>query len=305
MKNNYLAVSGRLMNILGYIAAALSAIAFGLTPLIASHVEANGLSSMEMTFLRGAIAAVVLGVINLIRKESFQLKLKEAIVIAVLSLTGSVLTTIFLMKSYLCIDTSIATTLNFTYPVVVLLIGILVYKEKATKHTFICFGLCMLGILAFCNPIGNFTWKGFFLAFASGIVYGFYVIYMDKSRILASVSMWCFTFWFFAFTAIIMIPVMFVLGDWKTLASLGGLFWSSVYALGDGLLAVIFIQIAVKYIGSRRASLIGAMEPVTSLIIGCLVLGEVLTVRSVIGIALVLAATTYLILLQGNKEKTG
>lgn len=285
----------------GYLCAALSAILFGLTPLVASQVEANRIGCIEITFLRGVMVSLVIGIFNLIRKEQFRISRKEALTIAVLAISGSILTTILLVESYSFIETGIATTLNFCYPVVVLVMGIVLYQEKANRHTYICFGLCMAGIIAFCNPTGYFTWKGFFLALASGVTYGFYVIYMDKSKILDTVSLWCFTFWFFAMTAILMIPVMLWAGDWPALASARGLAWSAVYSIGDGLFASLCIQLAVKRIGSRNTTLIGALEPVTSVIVGCLLFEEALTPRSFIGIALILAATTYLIL---SKEKT-
>ena len=53
---------------------------------------------------------------------------------------------------------------------------------------------------------------------------------------------------------------------------------------------------AIKYIGATRTSVLGAMEPVTAVVVGIAVFGETFTVSIAIGIMLIVSAVTIIIL---------
>ena len=55
------------------------------------------------------------------------------------------------------------------------------------------------------------------------------------------------------------------------------------------------MTISIHYIGSTYAAILGALEPITALLVGTLVFGEKLTPRICLGIFLVLLAVTLLI----------
>jgi drug/metabolite transporter (DMT)-like permease len=55
---------------------------------------------------------------------------------------------------------------------------------------------------------------------------------------------------------------------------------------------------AIRRIGPTRTSILGALQPVTAVILGVLFLGEHLYFRSVIGIALILAAVSVIVMHQ-------
>ena len=52
---------------------------------------------------------------------------------------------------------------------------------------------------------------------------------------------------------------------------------------------------AIGYIGSTPTAILGAMEPVTAVIIGVTVFGEQLTFRNVVGLLLIVTAVTLVI----------
>ena len=55
------------------------------------------------------------------------------------------------------------------------------------------------------------------------------------------------------------------------------------------------MNLSIHYIGSTSAAILGALEPITALIIGVFVFGETLTPRICVGILLVLSAVTLLV----------
>ena len=52
---------------------------------------------------------------------------------------------------------------------------------------------------------------------------------------------------------------------------------------------------AVQLVGSVSVSILGALEPVTGLLIGVLLFGEILTVKAGIGVVLILLAVIVLV----------
>ena len=80
----------------------------------------------------------------------------------------------------------------------------------------------------------------------------------------------------------------------------GGKNWLNI--LGLGLWATMVSNItgvkAIRRIGPTHTSILGALQPVTAVILGVLFLGEHLYTRSLIGIILILAAVSVVVMHQ-------
>lgn len=278
---------------------------FGASPFLASFIFDYGTTPMMMGLLRVVCMLPVFGLIVLFKKEdNFRITFRQFLAVAALALTGGVLTTVLLYEAYTCIDASTATTLNFTYPIFVLAMGVIFYKDRVSKSVLISFVLCIAGILLFCNPTGHFTWRGFFFGLGSGVSYAIYVLYIDKSRILEEMHFYPFTFYFFLLSTIIFVPV--VMATEKLSFAIPATEWLYIilFAVVCGIGATVFFQIGVREIGSKKASILAAMEPVTSLVLGALFMGEPITFLNTAGIVLVLASTIVLVLF-GQAGETG
>lgn len=186
----------------GYYCAIAAAVAFGLQPLIATYAYSYGIGSNLLAFLKVLIMVPVFAIACICKKESLQLSKKQAADICVLAFTGAALTSSLLFASYRLIDTGMATSLNFTYPVFVLVLGALFYRDRFSKATWISLFICVCGVSLFCDLSSEFSWKGFGWALLSGLTYGIYVLYMEKSRIMESISFLAYTFYFFLFASL-------------------------------------------------------------------------------------------------------
>ena len=61
-------------------------------------------------------------------------------------------------------------------------------------------------------------------------------------------------------------------------------------AVVPAILALVMMVYAAKYIGSTPTAIMGALEPLTAVMIGILLFDEVFTLRLAIGIVLIFAA---------------
>ena len=73
--------------------------------------------------------------------------------------------------------------------------------------------------------------------------------------------------------------------------------WGLAFMLGllPTVMSLVLMVIAVHDIGSTPTAIIGALEPVTAVVISVALFGELLTVRLVIGILLILGAVMLIV----------
>ena len=129
----------------------------------------------------------------------------------------------------------------------------------------------------------------------SSLTYAVYIIIVNKSPLrLSSIKL---TFYVLVFGSIT-IAFYSVFGT-------GGLLQmppsARAWALGFMLallptvISLVTMAIAVREIGSTPTAIMGALEPLTAVVIGITIFGETLTIRLAIGIVLILAAVLTII----------
>ncbi len=126
----------------GYIYTALSAIIFGLMPLLTKIIIARGATSLTIAFFRVFYVTIVLFFVLKIKKIDLYLEKRDLLSAILTSIFGSGLTIIILNESYNYVDTGIATSLHFLYPLFVVCIMLFLLwgenKKETNTITIIC-----------------------------------------------------------------------------------------------------------------------------------------------------------------------
>ena len=84
----------------GVLCAVISALVFGITPVLASMTFEMGSNAMTLTFYRNALAVPVLLVVLLYRRENLKISLRDFAVLFLVSGLFSVSTTYLVYASY-------------------------------------------------------------------------------------------------------------------------------------------------------------------------------------------------------------
>ena len=265
----------------GYIYTALSAIIFGLMPLLTKIIIARGATSLTIPFFRVFYVTIVLFLVLKIKKIDFHLEKRDLLSVMLTSIFGSGLTIIILNESYNYVDTGIATSLHFLYPLFVAILCCFFYREKIKKKQIISLSFALVGIICFMSK-GNGSLFGYLLAIASGLTYAFYLVKMDKTGLVKMKAL-KLSFYLALFTTIEIFTMNLFMQDvvFKMDALSYGLLL--VLALSSSFLATVLLQKGVLLLGSTRASFICLLEPVTSMIVGILWLNEALTLNKGLG----------------------
>ena len=277
----------------GYIYTALSAIIFGLMPLLTKIIIARGATSLTIAFFRVFYVTIVLFFVLKIKKIDLHIEKREWLSVILTSVFGSGLTIIILNESYNYVDTGIATSLHFLYPLFVAILCCFFYGEKIKKKQIISLSFALVGIICFMSK-GNGSLFGYFLAIASGLTYAFYLVKMDKTG-LVKMNALKLSFYLALFTMLEIFTINLFMQDvvFKMDAIAYGLLL--VLALSSSFLATVLLQKGVLLLGSTRASFICLLEPVTSMIVGILFLGEALTLNKGLGdLAIIISLIIFL-----------
>ena len=289
----------------GVFYACISSMSFGFSPLFSLGLIAAGLSNFDVLSYRWGLAAIVLIIYSLAKKKTLRFNsFDEAWKTIVLSILRA-LTSVTLLIGYANISSGIASTINFMYPVIVTVCMVLFFGEKRSLIDYLAIGASIFGVylLASGDSIvaheGN-TKLGLTCSLISAFSFAAYYIVMKQTK-ADKIEVVKFTTWVMMLSALIFIACALIFEGKLTIVT-DGRNWLNI--LGLGLWATMVSNItgvkAIRRIGPTQTSVLGALQPVTAVILGVLFLEEHLYMRSVIGIGMILIAVCIIVMHQKN-----
>ena len=283
--------------IIGYPAGIITGITYGLNPLFGLPLMKAGASVEAILFFRYGIAVLILGAFLWLTKQTFKVSLKQAGILLVLGLLYTA-SSIFLFEAYNYIASGLATTLIFVYPVLVALIMVFL-RVVPSWQVWLAIVATFLGVIIMTqngdsqaiNPIGVL------LSLGSATVYAFFIVIINRSKAIGSISNSLLTFYSLMVGAFIFLgknllsdaPITTGIEGWGAWMNLVGL------ALLPTVVSTASLAISTRNIGATKASVLGVFEPITAILVGTVCLGEVLTTNIVVGILLAMGAVTFMI----------
>ncbi|GAA0178874.1 EamA family transporter [Clostridium sediminicola] len=277
----------------GSIFIILSAVIFGFTPILAKLSYLGGSNAIMLTFLRSFIALPVLYSILKYKRISLRITIELMKNIIILGFFGATLTTFFLYTSYNYISVGVATTIHFAYPTFVILSCILIYKERTSVNKILSLILATFGVLMFLGNNEGASMIGILLALLSAVSYAFLMVYMDKSE-LKELHPIKLSF----YLCIIIASSMFIYGLITNSLTLKltprAWLYSLIVSLCVSVGALSLFQLGIKYIGASTASILSMLEPITSIILGVIILHENISLLKIVGSSLIVAAVIIL-----------
>ena len=279
----------------GVILAIISAICYGMNPLGALFLYEEGLNVNSVIFYRFIFASILLAIFMIIKKDSFYLKFKEIILLALLGLLFGI-SAISLFNSFLYMDAGLASTVLFIYPIFVAIIMALFFKEKNSIITILSIIFAFLGVVLLYESDGaNVSNFGIFLVIVSSLCYAIYIVIINQYLKLSALKV---TFYSMLFCTITILIHSFFDSSLNImpLVNFNMWFYTIFLALVPTIISLLFLIKAIQLIGSTSASILGALEPLTAVLIGVYVFNEKITFWLVIGIVFILFGVILIVL---------
>ena len=291
----------------GIFYACISSASFGFSPLFSIGLLAAGLSNSDVLSYRWALAAIVLIVYAAVKGKTLRINsLDEAWKIALLSGLRA-LTSVTLLIGYANIASGIASTINFMYPVIVVFWMMLVHGEQKSWINLAAIALSILGVYLMASGDGlkiegGNTALGLACSIISAVSFAAYYILMKRTR-ADKIEVVKFTTWIMIMCAVYFIIGGLIVDGGITLVHDGKL-W--LYILGLALWSTMISNFtgvkAVRRIGPTLTSILGALQPLTAVILGVLFLDEHLGFKSIAGIVLILVSVLMVVTHQNMKK---
>lgn len=292
----------------GIFYAIISSASFGFSPLFSIALMVAGLSHFDILTYRWGIAAFVLMIYAAIREKTLKLNSFDEVWKIILLSALRAVTSITLLIGYANIASGIASTINFMYPVVVALCMMLFYGEKKSAANIISIAMSIFGVYLLAHGDGLIveggdTTLGLVCSIISAFSFAAYYLAMKRTK-ADKIEVVKFTTWIMLLSA-----VYFLIGG---LVTEGGISLvtdsrSWLYILGLGLWSTMVSSFtgvkAIRRIGPTLTSILGALQPLTAVILGVIFLDEHLGAKTVLGIALILVAVTIVVIHQGKSVK--
>jgi drug/metabolite transporter (DMT)-like permease len=198
------------------------------------------------------------------------------------------------------------------HPIVTLIIGWFLLKEKITKSKIASVLIAAIGIIILTEP---WDWKSFLtsivgdlLALFLGILYAFYILVnrwgtrntkeINPSVSIAWVLAWSFITGipFLIIFSFLPLPSILVAFSFENILKLGTIGLGFLLAFFGSLIPYGLIMIATRYIESSRTSILLLTEPIGAILLAYIFLNEDITIWYLIGgICILLAAITTIV----------
>jgi putative membrane protein len=285
----------------GLLIAGTSSVAFGFIPLFTLPLMAIGLRTPSILTYRFLFAALAMFPLLLYKKIDLRLTVREIGVLLSLGLVY-IASAMGLQLGYHYMPSGVATVVHFTYPVYVILLMLLFYRQRPTRVMILAILLAFFGVLCLSGlgleKVDRRFLIGMLIVAPTGLAYASYMVIVNKSVVRTMNNIKLSFYALLACGSGFLVIALF----WGGLQGIPSLeAWGLTIALAiiPTVVANITLVEGVKLIGSTMSAILGALEPLTAVVIGFLVFDEVLTPLRIVGVLLIILSV-LLIALSGR-----
>lgn len=272
----------------GSLFAILSGFCYGLVGYFGINILHADIAITTMLFWRFMVAGLCMCVLLVPQRKKQSIVTYSTKDLLLTIIYGAALysgTSIGYFMACTYIGTGPAMVVSFTYPAMIMMLHLFVYKTKMSKNYCLALALIISGMILLIDT-SNFaldmTGIGFGLLSAS-----FYAAYIlaNKKNIIPPITSTLMVSIGCMITALILslLNGTFTVPNTPTI-------WLNIIGLGIfcTALPILFLLQSLKYISPQKASLLSVLEPVFVVIFGIALLGETITIKQTFGIGIIL-----------------
>jgi len=287
------------MKKLSIVYVCLAAFLWGCMGIFVKALNNAGLFAINVVHVRITLALLIVGIyIAITNPKRFKIRLKDVWCFIGTGIVSLLFFTWCLFSGMEIAPLSVITILLYTAPVFVMIMSIILFKEKINRYKVISLLLTLIGCVL-VSGIGqdmSLSASGILFGLGSGFGYALYSIF-SRYAIERGYDSWTITFYTFLFCVLgsfFLADNGLIISTVKEEPSL--VLWMLGMAFFTGFLAYVLYTKGLEGMESSKASIIATLEPVVATVVGTLVFDEPLTVMVVVGIIAVVGGIVVLTL---------
>lgn len=288
---------------LGFVLVVLATIAWSLSsPFIDALLSRNHMTALQVSFWRGAIAAVVVGIFMLVaRRDAFRVEPRDLPFFAVYGLVGLGLLQLTWAASVQVNKAAVATVLVYIAPALIAAGEWLLYRRRTTPMQMGAIAVNLVGCALVARVYDFHAFDqhplGALLGLATGLNFTAYTLLSKGAPPLRRTSNLTVLFYFLLFGTLglavaggigegaNLVVIHLPLSGWLVLLGLG---------LGPTVFGYSLYNASLRYLPATVASLVNTTEPVMSAVWALVFLGRVMILLQWAGTIMIVGAVTVM-----------
>ncbi len=273
----------------GTLLIILSAAAFGSLGILGRYAYAASLDTLTIMALRFSLSALILLVLLAIRRERLPRGRNLAVLIGMgaLGYVGQAFSYLTALKYA---SPGLVALLLYLYPVFVVILSVTWNHEPIKRIKVLALGLAVIGVALTVGPEGG-QLPGILLAISAAAIYSVYIIVGTK--VMQEVSAIQSSTVIFLSAEATSSLLMLASGAHLPRTGTGWGAMAAIVVVATVVPVVTFLA-GLKRIGATNAAMLSTLEPVVTVLLAALLLGEILKPVTLLGGGLILAAVIIL-----------
>ena len=280
----------------GILLIAISAASFGTLAIFVRFLYADGLDTFTMLFLRFGIAALMMAVILLARREKFP-RGKILLQLIGMGALGYVGQSFSYLTAIQYASAGLVALLLYLYPMFVFVLSVVILRERITWIKVAALVLALTGTALTVDPAGG-QLQGILLAICAALIYSVYIIV--GTNVMKHVSAVQSSLVIFASAGAVYGTLMAVNGIHLPASGSGWLGIAGIVLIATVIPVVTFLA-GLERIGPTNAAMLSTLEPVITVLLATWIFDERLNPIVMFGGTLILFAV--ILLTRGELEK--
>lgn len=282
----------------GIVLILLSGAAFGANPIFARFAYADQITPATLLFLRFTLAAVCLGVIALARGMRLPPR-RSALTLLLMGGIGYFGQSFMYFTALNYASTGLVALLLYVNPALVAVLSAVFLRERLTRLKLLALVLALVGTVFTVGTAGGGSALGIALALGAAGMYAVYILV--GTQVIRQVTPLQSTTLIIT-AAACSFAVVALLEGLRLPTSASG--WLAIVgiALISTILAIGAFFAGLNAVGGTNAATLSTIEPVVTIGLAALLLGESITLLHLVGGALIL--TAVVLLARGDAAKT-
>jgi len=278
---------------LGALLVLLSATGFATLAIFIKIAYSAGANTLTVLTLRFMLASLLLWMVLRPLGISPRISGKAAVQLGLMGTIGYGSMSFFFASSLQYLSASLSEMLLFTYPALVSLLSFALGFEKFSWQKGLALATCLYGLFLILGvSLGNISHIGIALALGSAIIYSCYI--MISNHVLKDVHSLVATTYVCSATAL-----AFAIYTWSTgqlILSLPLTGWLSLLGIAffGTIVGILCFFAGIIRIGAANAAIISTAEPIITVALSALFLGEHLSLFQGVGGLLIIASILIL-----------
>jgi drug/metabolite transporter (DMT)-like permease len=273
----------------GILLIIISAASFGTLAILVRYAYADGMDALTIMFLRFSLAGSFMAALMAARREPLPRGVALALLVG-MGAVGYVGQAFSYMTALKYASPGLVALLLYLYPAFVTALSALTLREPITGARLLALGLALAGTALTVGPGGG-QLPGILLAISAAAIYSVYILV--GTRVMRHVSAVQSSAVIFATAGGVSGILVAARGAHLPATGAG---WTTIglLVLVATVIPVVTFLAGLERIGPSNASMLSTLEPVVTVALAALLLGETLQPMALLGGGLILAAALTL-----------